>query len=1132
MITYEEAIEELKRRYHNNEVSALVGAGFSKNIYQAFPLWNELLHDMIMELYRPEIRKSFQYQPGKGGSLKAEYAAHCQRKIKEIINREGYLGIVSHFIEKRGFREAVEVYIEQRIPHVNETSSTLDVLKEKREIALTDNCFDAHTKLLEGAWDNIYTTNYDRLLEFSARRAGKQWNTIKRAQDLSFSKQTKAIIKLHGDLCRPDEHSFEFDGNCHHRYVISQEDYRNYPTEHEAFTQLMRISLLQGTFCLFGFSGDDPNFTSWLRWVRDILVMQREETEEGQPVKRIKIFLIDMTAKCPSADKQLFYNNHHIFHIPLLNEEVRKLLGASEISNPKELIIRFLTYLYKQESKNYQTLWSKVFSSRSISNTQPWQKAFTIDESVLQEINRMKPSNRMVTDIHWQERFLHEVYVQKELGTAEIDLMLTALEDTYYQPEYYRKLMETIDNGPALTPRQQERLQKLFERSSTLHAAAPEEEADGDYYRYEQILRHAFRLDFTGLHKALSAWEPQGVYLMRRALFMAFFDKEEAKNQLLAYIDRTLEIKERYYATELLNLIDLQFPQRYSTAKYENQNLKGLYDLEKAFVKKATLTKESTKPYGCQQTSHRIGQENSRYEASVRVLQFLVEAPLCTAYNGVYTLNANDWYKIFLNLFEYFPYPALFYSLQYGTEDVLRRIGQEYAYSDSDSIRELLPNLQQKLLGMYINPDTPRWMRDNALVVAGELLVAVKPGAWEDQFMAIWTDYIVLHYPTWATHDKAFKFACEGLKYLRSKTHTTQIIKDCLEQAQQNRDASIYFLYYLKRKPKSEALSEPIDCFIRRINNAGDFVIAGNIYEVLSPAHIRQLAVTMKEVISKKEHIPEIAFRALAYFSHQSRQNRDLVKQAILNSSHLWDNGLQPKGGASAPTFIELSQLKKDIDWPKEELESLYRKLRESFHSLAESQWMKESKEHIFPLHYNELLKEMSTFLKDYAKELSAQEDYLELREEIHKALQRELGFTDVCEALVSDDNSLVIRATNQMYEEFPKLRQVSGYKEFDLLIDRIVFKRKEGLRGCLALLAYYLKTKNPQDSLSTVQLERIALIPRLYTSAVLRQLDMELPAATRHIADIAEALKKAGYDSDAIKQWMDMKKSHRFNTL
>lgn len=1132
MITYEEAIEELKRRYHNNEVSALVGAGFSKNIYQAFPLWNELLHDMIMELYRPEIRKSFQYQPGKGGSLKAEYAAHCQRKIKEIINREGYLGIVSHFIEKRGFREAVEVYIEQRIPHVNETSSTLDVLKEKREIALTDNCFDAHTKLLEGAWDNIYTTNYDRLLEFSARRAGKQWNTIKRAQDLSFCKQTKAIIKLHGDLCRPDEHSFEFDGNCHHRYVISQEDYRNYPTEHEAFTQLMRISLLQGTFCLFGFSGDDPNFTSWLRWVRDILVMQREETEEGQPVKRIKIFLIDMTAKCPSADKQLFYNNHHIFHIPLLNEEVRKLLGSSEISNPKELIIRFLTYLYKQESKNYQTLWSKVFSSRSISNTHPWLKAFTIDEPVLQEINRQKPSNRIVTDIHWQERFLHEAYMQKELNTAEIDLMLTALEDTYYPPEYFRKLMETLDNGPDLTPLQQERLRKLFERSSTLHAAAPEERADSDYYRYEQILRLAFRLDFTGLHKVLSTWEPQGVYLMKRALFTAFFDKEKAKNQLLAYIDRTLEIKERYYATELLNLIDLQFPQRYSTAKYENQNLKGLYDLKKAFVRKATLTEESTKPYGCQQTSHRIGQENSRYEASVRVLQLFIEAPLCTAYNGVYTLNANDWYKIFLNLFEDFPYPALFYSLQYGTEDVLRRIGQEYAYSDSDSIRELLPNLLQKLLGMYINPDTPCWMRDNALVVAGELLVAVKPGAWEDQFMAIWTDRIVRHYPTWATHDKAFKFACEGLKYLGSKTHTTQIIKDCLEQTPQNRKASIYFLYHLKRKPKSEALSEPIDRFIRRMAKAEDFVITGNIYEVLSPVHIQQLAVTMKEVISKKGPIPAYAFRALAYFSHQSRQNQDLVKQAILNSGHLWDNGLLPKGGAGVPSFIELSQLKKDIDWTKKELEGLYRKLRESFHSLAESQWLKESKDHILPLRYNELLKEMSTFLKDYAKELSAQKDYLALREEIHKALQREQGFTDVCEALVSDDNSLVIRATNQMYEEFPKLRQASGYKEFDLLIDRIVFKRKEGLSSCLSLLAYYLKTKNPQDSLSTAQLERIALIPRLYTSAVLRQLDMELPTSTRHIADIAEALKKAGYDSDAIKQWMDMKKSHRFNTL
>ena len=64
---------------------------------------------------------------------------------------------------------------------------------------------------------------------------------------------------------------------------------------------------------------------------------------------------------------------------------------------------------------------------------------------------------------------------------------------------------------------------------------------------------------------------------------MSLFDKEAAKELLIEYIDREPEIKERYYATSLLNLIDWQSPPRYSTVKYENQNIDGLYELKENY---------------------------------------------------------------------------------------------------------------------------------------------------------------------------------------------------------------------------------------------------------------------------------------------------------------------------------------------------------------------------------------------------------------------------------------------------------------------------------------------------------------------------------------------------------------------
>lgn len=51
----EDLLVELKECYDNGQVSALVGAGFSKNVSNLFLSWEELLHDMISNLYEIEI---------------------------------------------------------------------------------------------------------------------------------------------------------------------------------------------------------------------------------------------------------------------------------------------------------------------------------------------------------------------------------------------------------------------------------------------------------------------------------------------------------------------------------------------------------------------------------------------------------------------------------------------------------------------------------------------------------------------------------------------------------------------------------------------------------------------------------------------------------------------------------------------------------------------------------------------------------------------------------------------------------------------------------------------------------------------------------------------------------------------
>ena len=114
---FESVLDEIRKRHTNSEISALVGAGFSRNVDRDFPLWNDLLTDMVEELYEYELKADFNNEKHQNIKKKHNYNEFKKDKVKAILHRDGYLNIVSKYIENKGFREAVENYIEERIPY-------------------------------------------------------------------------------------------------------------------------------------------------------------------------------------------------------------------------------------------------------------------------------------------------------------------------------------------------------------------------------------------------------------------------------------------------------------------------------------------------------------------------------------------------------------------------------------------------------------------------------------------------------------------------------------------------------------------------------------------------------------------------------------------------------------------------------------------------------------------------------------------------------------------------------------------------------------------------------------------------------------------------------------------------------
>ena len=103
------------------------------------------MKDMIHEMYVKEMRSGYMNE-------------------WEIINKYGYLGIASEYIRRKGYHEAIDVYIEQRTPVlIDNGDGTYDMRLGNNVVKNVD--VSLHRTLLNMKVKNIYTFNYDNALD-------------------------------------------------------------------------------------------------------------------------------------------------------------------------------------------------------------------------------------------------------------------------------------------------------------------------------------------------------------------------------------------------------------------------------------------------------------------------------------------------------------------------------------------------------------------------------------------------------------------------------------------------------------------------------------------------------------------------------------------------------------------------------------------------------------------------------------------------------------------------------------------------------------------------------------------------------------------------------------------------------
>ena len=188
----------------------------------SFPTWRQLSRAMFDEIY-----------PATPGGTKDQ-----DSKRLELFNGKGALRLASEYESEFG-PQRLQNFLCAEIP---------DSTHEPGEI---------HRLLLGLPWKDVFTTNYDTLLE-RTDLTEKAYQLVTKADELATATSPR-IIKLHGSF--PSQTPF----------IITEEHYRTYPQNYAPFVNTVRQSLLENALVLVGFSGDDPNFLEWTGWIRDEL---------------------------------------------------------------------------------------------------------------------------------------------------------------------------------------------------------------------------------------------------------------------------------------------------------------------------------------------------------------------------------------------------------------------------------------------------------------------------------------------------------------------------------------------------------------------------------------------------------------------------------------------------------------------------------------------------------------------------------------------------------------------------------------------------------------------------------------------------------------------------------------------
>lgn len=1160
-----DVLEELKDCYNKGLLSALVGAGFSKNVSSMFLGWGELLHDMIGELYEIDIKRNYDNYlhqsygvipvPKSKEALKDEY-------ISEICKHEDYLELVSKYIQKKGIREALEIYIESRIPYVAFNAEGKIVLKigNKEKEQILDTKFSAHKELLLlNKLQNVYTTNYENLIEFTIDLLGlgikDAPKIVRSGRDLSDNIRNRNIIKIHGNLRKESGEKINFDGDNKLQYIIAKEDYDTYKEKHEAFTSLMRIAMLQGKFMLLGFSGTDANYKGWVTWMSDVL--------EGENDNVTKIYIIDVGGKDTPPDLQLYYDNHHTKVVNLISEERLRTIGFEDkdviliLQKQKDekldndtkrtILTKFLNYLQIGASESdgfinndFQTspndkgfkeggsveMSFSIIKNESYEYRKIWQEALSkindndaINE-IVERIKNAKPKNRFPKIIYNQDYIIDEIVRKTNININDAFLISLAIDECGLNPHYYSQLIkdyEYLDKLPLWN------LLKIKEE--TFNGKEANLSGTDDEIIYENIQRNLFRLDFKIANKIIKSWEPNGYYIVLKAMRLASQDnqRDNAFKLLSDYIEKEDDPSSKLYAMQIANYISNKYPWPYNTEDFYQYGVDGIGDNLDFMIQQLRGKIEAPRARGWIGSTLNFGGSHPEYEKSLRILRYISDCGIYLNFGFTCFFDKAKWYLVFKNLYEEFPYPCFFYSIQYHDKDLLTRIGQDFAYSPK------LCNFNEEILLKSIiaigDEQPPSLFLNGLLYTIGPIYMSVDEELWFDSFFATIFSKIIVHLDRYDLSSPFVKNVEYALTAIRHQNNIYRIMSSLMVHYSENSRLVDYLMRnclhieYLKDEVSND-IRMSFDSLIADYPHTDitDLLFCFNQHNLIAKETLYLFIEKFKA--ADIETIPKnlVSSMHLCILTQGDANAFEKAKDIFLNQD-IWHCGIMIDGkGWSSPHYIRLAVLKDQIIWSDKDFERICANLIKNI-TLYDDAHSKLHEESFMRNEQVSYLSDVLQFIDSLTPE--RKETLIDLKGRVEALLKERINYNTLIEGMLSEQSMDVSYVIDNVVQGI-MANGVSLYiDEFNFILDRAILG--EGLTINKMLDGVRLVVRNKPDEVISLGLcPKLNLLLSVYQSRWQELKEFKPVWSFNYLYEIAEFLKEQNYvEDEAIKYWL-----------